>query len=89
MMREGNENKCLLLQKAAASLIRQKTVLLIFITITRRDMTRVIRYGKDTNQKMVNGLRNGFSVRENLRQVPGAEDVPQRGGGKKPGGPVG
>ena len=45
-------------------------------------------YRKDTNQKMMNGLRDGFSVREDLREVPGAQDVPQRGGGKQPGGPV-
>ena len=37
---------------------------------------------------MVDGLGDGFSVREDLRQVPGAQDVPQRGGGQQPSGPV-
>ena len=37
---------------------------------------------------MVDGLGDGFSVREDLRQVPGAQDVPQRGGGQQTSGPV-
>ena len=37
---------------------------------------------------MVDGLRDGLSVRQNLREVPGAEDVPECGGGQQPRGPV-
>ena len=34
-----------------------------------------------SHQEMVDGLRDGLSVRQNLREVPGAEDVPECGGG--------
>ena len=41
-----------------------------------------------SHQEMVDGLRDGLSVRQNLREVPGAEDVPECGGGQQPRGPV-
>ena len=46
-------------------------------------IVQLLRY-----QKVVDGLGDGFSVREDLRQVPGAQDVPQRGGGQQTSGPV-
>ena len=39
-------------------------------------------------QAVVHGVRDGLSVREDLWEVPGAEDVPEGGGGQQPGGPV-
>ena len=33
-------------------------------------------------------VRDGLPVAEDLGEVPGAEHVPQRGGGQQPGGPV-
>ena len=41
-----------------------------------------------TDQEMVDALGDGLSVWEDLGQVPGAQDVPQGGGGQKPRGPV-
>ena len=37
---------------------------------------------------MVHGVSDGLSVREDLRQVPGAQDVPQGGGSQQPRRPV-
>ena len=36
----------------------------------------------------MHGVRDGLPVAEDLGEVPGAEHVPQRGGGQQPGGPV-
>ena len=39
-------------------------------------------------QAVVHRVGNGLPVREDLREVPGAQDVPQGGGGQQPGRPV-
>ena len=39
-------------------------------------------------QAVVHRVGDGLPVREDLREVPGAEDVPQGGGGQQSGGPV-
>ena len=41
-----------------------------------------------TDQRLVHRVPDGLPVAEDLGEVPGAEHVPQRGGGQQPGGPV-
>ena len=40
------------------------------------------------DQRLVHRVPDGLPVAEDLGEVPGAEHVPQRGGGQQPGGPV-